>query len=1759
MSRNKELWDKAIEEIDDKYIEETAQTIIKKAGTPIDMNKLASAEPQNTQVQIKKKDSRFSRALPVILASAAALTMIAGAGYILDKYDISMTSTHDGEEKTTAITSTVPDIVTPLTVNDELYRLKWGMTLDEVKDCLTFNPSTNINTSTTSTLQYKDIDFEGYKAILDIVVHNEDGLCEINYHVKDKNTADVFNSLAEHLHATNSGIHDPIDTTLERWHFDAAGFTVSLSDTGEEVIYSRIPLIPEEDRYYTLLKEQEAAKRPEYSWINVDADKIDQYADPHEIILEKAERFQTLSNNYLHYVEENLAYEIGNWVEGENIHDTYQIISEEIKTYEDFKNLFADSVHGEYFDYINTGTPRISEIDGKLCYTDSMGGYLGVVESWFIGYDWEETKITGHFALLKGIEDIPYNNAKHLNDINNYYFYDIVIQNIDGKYVITDCYDAETKSNESSYQAHGYFYNSGMIDRSLITNEKVKPADTKTVTSVVSLDDNQKVTLSGKYGNNMKLQLRQYNVTILDELDTGIYPGSSGEIQTKLYTLDTQSGTLVYLSVPHEENGKTTYTITLYAVIDGKIKQFCDQNGFVVITNDSPYLYSIASTDEIYAGKVIGEERQHYFLNFDSMQALSYYRYPDIDINHDLINYNNIDFKEFSPDEEYTFQNGWVVTFDSTGFTSEGAVFTFEKANKVAETDKAWYFTDLENGMRGGSGSELYVIFKDNPDIMYFYQEPMYVQDIAFCNYDMVFERSDIATGLKSIHTFGDYELITTLEPEKNIKFITRDLANNQTIAEYDTGIVANKIAYTDDNGNHHSTQSNAYSMKFGNKTVIQLYTIESWDNDGFTYRLYFYEVEKDKITPFTHRNGVVYSVLSKNTGYTHIYEGANAFTITDNSLVTGEASEFYCISFDNHFIETNILFPADRDTSLIDYNNMVFDKTFETGLENPFVNKWNLAYMSEDFGSYIITENLPVYETDKAWYYLYEYNYLAELLCIYKVNPGLMYVYLMNRTGDTYYTEEGLAHCDYDAVYGLDRSSVVVPDSISDVLFESKDYKVSLVNDNTLKLHCCDLASGESITMLDTGIICSAEDKPVLSKYTIGTDLDLVMLTIDDDNYLFVSSKYKILTLKYKHNDETVNIKGRDLSLTLSWDNNLNEFHVSGAYPENRLYYKVDVKTATCTTRQIFPLDSNTAPINLTSLTEGEKTVPENDIFWGKWERAYGHFYPIDVYFTEKGVDCYETDTMWCKMSSYNGDAVVYVIMKDNPDYMYRYPYIIGADYRFCNYERVFKRGDSSEKTKIAYQTFNGYSVKLTYTEGLEKRLEKLDVMQSGKVNASFKLHIDPLGPETDFIFNNIKFNGGDVVYITIPVDKANVITYMYHCDKESINEFIAYDEEGNRTKLSDISISESDIEENTVTFYISDIRRNFRIDFENDAMNEFKLYQVDGNTDSLLAFLDGKNDPSILEKVFYGKWELGYDNTDYYVNPGSRMWAYEPMVFSYTGSSLDYPDSCLANSFYEDENGWYAVGSNIGTPTICFVPKNKSDILFYYIYYGSNPRMCDYAKVYKRSDENSVIDTIKAPAQLSALGIKKLKDNTGFDILNPPDSVSYDNAKKWLIGEVEGAGIGEVFLASLSENKITYCRRACPVGVPTTLLPEGYLYSVPNHEAFVYLTLTAEKKNGKWEMVSASDKYGKEFYELIEELDNDVCEAVIEHILNNYTSAEFWNENLSPEKDRITAAAIRKFNNSLPGISTKETRKNILEDDQLVYVECHKSYWQQ
>ena len=205
---------------------------------------------------------------------------------------------------------------------------------------------------------------------------------------------------------------------------------------------------------------------------------IDKSLDCEQLLLDRAEALHRLMADYMNYVD-CLVYEVdrnkSEPIGGQAV--KYPITQSEFKTYAEFKALFADSIYGDFFDKVCTkDCPRMLEEDGHMYYVAPSSGYgVDCVETWYLSATVTDYKIVGHFVLLRALEAFPeeYNTPEYLNNVDNYEFYDITVQNVDGQYLLTDCYGSK---GYDYYRSHGWLYNKHWADRSLITNPEVKPA-----------------------------------------------------------------------------------------------------------------------------------------------------------------------------------------------------------------------------------------------------------------------------------------------------------------------------------------------------------------------------------------------------------------------------------------------------------------------------------------------------------------------------------------------------------------------------------------------------------------------------------------------------------------------------------------------------------------------------------------------------------------------------------------------------------------------------------------------------------------------------------------------------------------------------------------------------------------------------------------------------------------------------------------------------------------------------------------------------------------------------------------------------------------------------------------------------------------------------------------------------------------------------------------------------------------------------------
>lgn len=200
------------------------------------------------------------------------------------------------------------------------------------------------------------------------------------------------------------------------------------------------------------------------SFTNSEALPIEDNFDYEWYLKDRASALHYMVYNYLNNETGNLVYKLGEG--GEVIDDT-------LKSEADFKAIFSDKIESQYFDFVNSFTPNLEDRDGKLYYNAAMSGYLGTLKTWLIGIEKTEYSIIGHFAELGGIDPADEDDPEYVNDLSHYGFYDIVVQNIGGEYVVTNCVDLNNPQ-AFAFKEHGLFYQPGYSNKN-ITNEAVKP------------------------------------------------------------------------------------------------------------------------------------------------------------------------------------------------------------------------------------------------------------------------------------------------------------------------------------------------------------------------------------------------------------------------------------------------------------------------------------------------------------------------------------------------------------------------------------------------------------------------------------------------------------------------------------------------------------------------------------------------------------------------------------------------------------------------------------------------------------------------------------------------------------------------------------------------------------------------------------------------------------------------------------------------------------------------------------------------------------------------------------------------------------------------------------------------------------------------------------------------------------------------------------------------------------------------------------
>jgi hypothetical protein len=408
-------------------------------------------------------------------------------------------------EVTTTEAATTAETTTTEAVKEEV-KLEWGMSAEQIKSAeayeLSAEDTADINGIEYTLLIYKDVPFKEHNTQMTVYLDADDSLGRISYMTVCGDSDEAFFFWEDSLQSLREeyGEEDITSGNFDVWHSFDKNVTIMLAQFGNNVIESYLPLYDENERKTLLdhimaggkldengsfldsLIDNSQTEQEEYSADGIVCEPIDQSLDCEKILLVKADEIQKLFKDFL-WLGGGDAFEFGDWesVPGfPSYLSAKEAKSNEIKTIADIKNRMNESIYDKYTDYLMQ--QQYGEADGKLYRLEgARGNWLGVNETWYIGYDVTDDKIIGHFAVLGWGDDDDYGvkNPDHLNDINSYEFYDITVQNVGGKYVVTDVRGTTngdgTPIPYDYFECHGCYYNCDVADRSLITNEAVKP------------------------------------------------------------------------------------------------------------------------------------------------------------------------------------------------------------------------------------------------------------------------------------------------------------------------------------------------------------------------------------------------------------------------------------------------------------------------------------------------------------------------------------------------------------------------------------------------------------------------------------------------------------------------------------------------------------------------------------------------------------------------------------------------------------------------------------------------------------------------------------------------------------------------------------------------------------------------------------------------------------------------------------------------------------------------------------------------------------------------------------------------------------------------------------------------------------------------------------------------------------------------------------------------------------------------------------
>ncbi|MCR4779645.1 MAG: hypothetical protein K5876_00975 [Ruminiclostridium sp.] len=491
--------------LDDRLIERTMPVRLAPAET-YGAGNAAGTSHTDEGAQISKRDLRIYLTVRA-LGLAAAVVLIVGAAvlFIMNWDKIAIKEPDPPAAVTTTTTSSVtvgtPDtqVTEPAPAEQhDIENLDWGMLEEDISGFVNGDPDSRetaeIGFDRYTLLNYKRGTFMERYADITLYVSESQGLDRLRYKLYDNDLDMLYEELLGRLRELYDG--EAAQSSSETiWHDEKYKYTIELISRPDCVIVMFRPLFGESERQAFLDhiiaggsfdQDGEPVEmiidtgNNEYSPEGIVCDPIDRGSfDPDDMAFGFGEEMQVMFNDYLRSGG-GKAYTRGDpeCVEGFPGHLTaYPVDSDDLKTVDDIKERMNSVIYGAYVDHLLF--EKYGEANGRLYYLEGTRGGIRATESWYLGCDVYDDRVVGHYALLHwGGEDNDERKAEFLNDIDNYDFYDIVIQRVGGKYVVTDVRGTHSGGRTIDYdyfEHHGIFYNANVVDRTLITNYDVMP------------------------------------------------------------------------------------------------------------------------------------------------------------------------------------------------------------------------------------------------------------------------------------------------------------------------------------------------------------------------------------------------------------------------------------------------------------------------------------------------------------------------------------------------------------------------------------------------------------------------------------------------------------------------------------------------------------------------------------------------------------------------------------------------------------------------------------------------------------------------------------------------------------------------------------------------------------------------------------------------------------------------------------------------------------------------------------------------------------------------------------------------------------------------------------------------------------------------------------------------------------------------------------------------------------------------------------